>query len=188
MNLYRIIRLALIAIVTWIILTMFMGCVVEIEQPAGADECENSLGNVACDFAMIDQNGKQVNLYDFHGKIIVLDFSAMWCGPCQFAALDVENTVEKYGSDDIVYITVLVEDSSGNPPDKKDLQKWADNFGIENNPVLAGSREWLSLSGYELTGWPTFYFITPTMVVKEYQRGYSKSNIDRAIEDLLAAR
>jgi len=188
MKLHRIIRIIIIAAITWAILTMVMGCAPTIDQPAGADECENSLGNIACDFSMMDQDGQQVNLYDFHGKVIVLDFSAMWCGPCQLAALDVENTVEKYGAENVVYITLLMEDSSGNPPDKKDLQKWAETFEIEDSPVLAGSRAWLGDSGYELSAWPTFYFITPTMVIKEYQRGYNKGNVDRAIEDLLAGQ
>ena len=187
MNLHRVIRIVIIAAITWIILTMMMGCTPRIDQPAGADECENSLGNVACDFAMMDQDGKTSTLYEHHGKIIILDFSAMWCGPCQFAALDADEIVEKYGSENVVYITILVENGSGNTPRLKDLQRWSDELGIDINPVLGGSRNWLEDSGYYLEACPTFYILTPTMVIKEYQRGYRKSAIEAAIENLLPA-
>ena len=111
----------------------------------------------------------------------------MWCGPCQFAALDADEIVEKYGSENVVYITILVENGSGNTPRLKDLQRWSDELGIDINPVLGGSRNWLEDSGYYLEAWPTFYILTPTMVIKEYQRGYRKSAIEAAIENLLPA-
>ena len=191
MNLRLIIRFIIVATVTWVLLTMFMGCTLDVEnvdKPFESDICENSLGNVACNFTMIDQNGNQVDLYSFHGKIIILDLSAMWCGPCQYAALDTENTVKKYGAENIVYITVLIENTSGQPPSLQDLTKWSETFGIVDSPVLAGSRQWLNDSGYALSGWPTFYFISEDMIITEYQRGYGKINVDRAIEDLLAAQ
>ena len=114
--------------------------------------------------------GKTERLYDHHGKVIILDFSAMWCGPCKFAALDVDDMVEKYGSENVVYITVLIENSSGHDPRLKDLQTWSEDLGVVNNPVLGANREWLRDSGYYLEAWPTFYILTPTMVIKENTR------------------
>ena len=110
----------------------------------------------------------------------------MQCGgPCQLAGLDADGLVEKYGEENVVYITVLIENSSGHDPRLRDLQTWSEGLGIHNNPVLGTNREWLRDSGYFLEAWPTFYVITPTMVVKEYQRGYRKHDLEDAIENLL---
>jgi len=184
MLLKRILRIAVVALVAWAVFSCVLGCKPKVDEPAW-DVCSNELGQHPCDFKMMDQNGKQVNLYDHYGKVIILDFSAMWCGPCMMAAMDADEIVKKFGEDNVVYITVLIENSSGDAPIQKNLEDWAEAFGIEINPVLAGSREWLAESDYHLEAWPTFYFINSKMIIKEYQRGYSKFNVEGAVQKLL---
>lgn len=41
-----------------------------------------SVGQQAPDFTIKDENGKQVKLSDFRGKLVFLNFWATWCAPC----------------------------------------------------------------------------------------------------------
>jgi thiol-disulfide isomerase/thioredoxin len=148
--------------------------------------CSSAHGDNACDFVLQDQNGDQVRLYDYYGKVIILDFSAMWCGPCRSAAMEVDSTTLKYGSDEVVYMTILIENSFGKDPDQRDLENWASSYGININPVLAGSRSWLYSSNWHISAWPTFFIIDQNMTVRSTIIGFSKYEIESNIEHLLS--
>ena len=78
-------------------------------------ECSYQIGDHICNLELQDQNGNLFKLYDYVGQPIILDFSTMWCGYCQVAAADVASVQSRYDNKDLVYATVLVENTSGNP-------------------------------------------------------------------------
>ena len=51
-----------------------------------SDDCQHiEIGDKACNFRLTDQNGETWDLYTHIGDVIVIDFSTIWCGPCQMA-------------------------------------------------------------------------------------------------------
>jgi thioredoxin 1 len=46
------------------------------------------------------------------GKIIIIDFTATWCGPCQRIGPKFEEFAKQYGSDDLVFVKVDVDENS----------------------------------------------------------------------------
>ena len=123
----------------------------------------------------------EIHLEDFRGKIVVLNFWASWCKPCEQEAAEMQHAWEEYEpTGDVVFLGVDYVDTE--PEARVYLKK----FGITyaNGPDLA-----TSISQYfRIQGVPETYFIDRDGVLHYAQIGpfTSIQQIENILDPMLA--
>ncbi len=124
-------------------------------------------GSKAPDFSLGDMEGSLVNLADFKGKKVLLDFSMINCGWCKHA-------IDKFNTPDFEFKSNLVP-LYINPVDKKDrMSKYLLIIEI-GFPVLAEAKE-TGLS-YGVNSYPTFILIDENGIIEKTFVGFSEDMI-----------
>lgn len=65
------------------------------------------VGDKAPDFSLKGSDGKTYQLSDFKGKYVVLDFWAMWCGPCKKKMPKIQKLHNLYKNKEVEVIGML---------------------------------------------------------------------------------
>ena len=156
-----------------------------------ADDCQHiDIGDKACNFILVDQNEEIWQLYDHLGDVIVLDFSAVWCYPCQVAARDTQTIQDTYADEGVKVVTVLIDGpSAGIEPTESEIDYWVSSSGITTAPVLRGSRDKMidstgaGVEKYVIGGFPTYLYIGRDMKFYAGHVGFSEEYVKQKIEE-----
>ncbi len=124
------------------------------------------VGDTAPDFKLKDSSGNDYQLSDFKGNIVVLDFWAMWCGPCKKKMPNIQELKDKYKDKNVEVLSIL----SMNEGAEKRAQSYFKEQGYSIS-LLYGNDE--LVANYQLQFLPTV-----TVIDKEGQILYhsTKSN------------
>ena len=86
------------------------------------------------DFSLHDLAGKKVQLRDYRGKIVVLNFWATWCGPCREEMPMIVEAEKAWRAKGIVFVAVSLDDAKT----RKDVPAFLDRYHVEF-PVWTGA-------------------------------------------------
>lgn len=134
------------------------------EAPAELQAEGFAKGQVIPRACLPDQDGNEVDTWQFYGRWVVFDVSTIWCAPCQALAAEVTATVADFDDAELTYLTILAQDLEANVPDVEELAKWGADFAIEQ-PILADTANYTT----ELTGsaFPAVLLLDPELRVVE---------------------
>jgi len=81
-------------------------------------------------FTLKDTAGKEVRLADYKGKVLLLDFWATWCGPCKIEIPGFIDLYNKYKSQGLEVVGVVLLDKFENA--KPFAEKMKMNYAVLN--------------------------------------------------------
>ena len=130
------------------------------EENKSAEEVKESEKNnkeekiKAIDFTVINDNNEEVNLSDYYGKPIVINFWASWCGPCKGEMPDFNEVYKELG-EEVEFLMINMTD--GNQETLEKAKSYIDEEKFEF-PVLYDT-EINAANSYAVQSIPTTYFI-----------------------------
>jgi len=120
-----------------------------------------------------------LNLSDYHGKVVVLDFWASWCVPCRRSFPWMNKIQQKYADDGLVVIAVNLDNDASDA--QKFLQQYPAGFTITYDHERQLVRE------YVVEAMPSSFLINRDGSIIERHLGFKSGKTDEYEAAIIAA-
>jgi peroxiredoxin len=144
--------------------------VTEVEQPQASvvqlptDGGPLQVGDLPYNFALKDLSGNTVQLSDFIGQPVLVNFWATWCGPCRIEMPELQAAFEAYKDEGLVILALDQDETPG------EAKAYFDELGLTFTPILDDDK--LTADNYGTFGsLPSSYFINPDGEITVIHRG-----------------
>jgi peroxiredoxin len=115
-------------------------------------------------FSLAARGGKTVNLAQYKGQVVMINFWATWCHPCREEMPLLESIYKKYGKMGFTLVGVNVE------PDSKPAEDWLKTTPV-SFPILFDTKSEVSKM-YDVNVMPSTVIVDRKGNVRVIHRGY----------------
>lgn len=155
---------------------------------AGVAQTDPPIDRPAPEVTFKDLDGKDVPLSQYKGKVVLVNFWATWCEPCQVEIPWLIEMQQKYSSKGFTILGVDADDEGNNVVSAYTAKERFNVNGQKlpmNYPILRGNDEVADKFG-GLLGYPTSFLISRDgKIVKKVQGLVDYDEIKNAIEGQL---
>jgi len=140
----------------------------------------NLIGTNARDFHVVTFNGQEINLSDFRGQPVIVNFWASWCISCRQEAKIVEAAYQKYRDQGAVFIGLAINDERS--ASLRFIRKYGKTYLLAPDDLIGT----ISLN-YGVTAAPETFFIDTKGVIQDKAMGPVRpGQIDKFLDKELA--
>jgi len=129
--------------------------------------------------ALLDD--KPVNLKDFSGKVVYIDFWASWCGPCRTSFPLLNQLHQKLKAKGFEVVAVNLDE------DKANAEKFLKEFPVTFTVLRDAKGEWSDK--FVVESMPTSFIVDKQGVIQKVHKGFASDDIkelEQKITELLA--
>jgi thiol-disulfide isomerase/thioredoxin len=129
----------------------------------------------APDFKLPDMDGRALSMADYKGKVVLLDFWATWCPPCQMAIPHLIDLQQKYGDKGLVVLGLSLDSEA------KDVVAFLQTRSI-NYPIV--QCDLATKQAYGVSSIPRIFIVDRQGTIRGDFLGYTEENV-KGIESVV---
>jgi thiol-disulfide isomerase/thioredoxin len=143
---------------------------------------------VPADFELPTLDGGPIKLSDYRGKVLVLDFWAVWCPPCREEVPQLARIARENMSRGVEVVGLHIDDNGRSTP--ADIRRFIGQYGINYTVGIAGNDVFTSYLGHDDDQIPQTLVFDRDGHLILHLAGYSAADarrLDEAVNRALAA-
>lgn len=147
----------------------------KLDEMGGEPEPKFKVGDVAAEWTLKDGDGKEHKLSDYKGKVVLMDFWAVWCQPCKMAMPGLQKLHESLKDKGVVVVGVSLDDDGAEAVKFMTKKKYT-YLGLVDGKDVA--------QAYGIGPIPQFYVIGVDGKVIHHAIGFDPKN-EKKLEEVI---